>query len=54
MLGFLTLDAFIIAVYVEANDCCNELSFILGEEAIGTMAAQRAWSIKARKPSYEQ
>lgn len=38
-------------MYVDASEACNDLSFQLGANGIGTAVANRAWSIKVRSNS---
>ena len=45
--NFKTL-AFIISVYVDASEMCNDVVFQLGQTGIGTAIATRKWSIKVR------
>ena len=37
---------YIFLVYFEASQSCNDLDFQLGNVAVGTTTATRAWSIK--------
>ncbi len=36
----------VLLVYVEASECCNDLTFKLGNMGIGTTIPGRSWSIK--------
>ena len=38
--------SFLSKVYVDASQACNDLSFLLGNNAVDTALAQRSWSIR--------
>lgn len=40
---------FLVSVYVDAAEACNDLTFELGQQGIGTGIANRQWSIKVSK-----
>ena len=41
-------------MYVDASDCCNDLTFQLGETGLGTAIANRQWSIKVKNTFISQ